>query len=263
MRAARPLQVVDAFTAAAFRGNPAAIVLLDAPADDGWQQAVAAEMKHAETAFLVPRADGNFDLRWFTPAAEVDLCGHATLGSAHALWDWGTLERAAPARFHTRSGLLTCVARDELIEMDFPATPAAAVDAVPGLFDALGVDATETYRSDFYALVELESADAVRAVAPDMGKLATVDVRAVIVTAVGDEHDVISRMFAPRMGIPEDPVTGSAHCVLAPHYASRLGTELRAYQASERGGVVRTRLAGDRVTLGGEAVTVLRGELVA
>jgi PhzF family phenazine biosynthesis protein len=265
MRAARPLQVVDAFTTAAFRGNPAAVVLLEAAADDAWQQSVAAEMKHAETAFLVPRDDGAFDLRWFTPAAEVDLCGHATLASAHALWDWGTLERATPARFHTRSGMLTCAARDALIEMDFPATPALPADEVPGLFDALGVRAPETYRSDFYALVELASADAVRAVAPDMGKLVSVDLRAVIVTAVddGDDHDVISRMFAPRMGIPEDPVTGSAHCVLAPHYAPRLGPELRAYQASARGGVVRTRLDGDRVALGGEAVTVVRGELVA
>jgi PhzF family phenazine biosynthesis protein len=257
------LQVVDAFTAAAFRGNPAAVVLLASPANDGWQHAVAAEMKHAETAFLVPRDDGAFDLRWFTPEAEVDLCGHATLASAHALWDWGTLGRATPARFHTRSGLLTCVARGDLIEMDFPATPAAPADAVPGLFDALGVDATETYRSDFYALLELADADAVRAVSPDMGKLVSVDVRAVIVTAVGGDYDVISRMFAPRMGIPEDPVTGSAHCVLAPHYASRLGPELRAFQASARGGLVRTRLDGDRVTLGGEAVTVVRGELAA
>lgn len=261
----RPLQVVDAFAAAAFRGNPAAIVLLEAAADDAWQQSVVAEMKHAETAFLVPRRDGGeFDLRWFTPTAEVDLRGHATFAAAHALWDWGALDPATPARFHTRSGPLTCAARDGRIEMDFPATPAVP-DDVPGLFDALAVRATRTHRTDFFALVELESAAEVRAVAPDFAKLAGVDVHAVIVTAVDDrgDYDIVSRMFAPRMGIPEDAVTGSAHCVLAPHYASRLGPELRAFQASARGGVVHTRLDGDRVTLGGEAVTVLRGELVA
>jgi PhzF family phenazine biosynthesis protein len=257
-----PLQVVDAFTAAPFRGNPAAVVLLDdIERDDTWMQAVASEMKHAETAFLRPFPEGAFGLRWFTPGTEVDLCGHATLASAHALWDWGILDEAVPARFDTRSGVLTCRPAADVIEMDFPATPVLPAEAPAGLFDALGIAATPVYRSDFYALVELDDEAAVRAVAPDVAKLMEVDTRAVIVTATGDEHDIVSRMFAPRVGVPEDPVTGSAHCVLAPYWEARLGPALTAYQASERGGVVRTRIEGDRVVLGGEAVTVVRGDL--
>jgi PhzF family phenazine biosynthesis protein len=257
------LQVVDAFTAVAFRGNPAAVVLLDDPRDDDWMHDVAAEMKHAETAFVAPVADGAFGLRWFTPVAEVDLCGHATLASAHALWDWAVLAPGVPARFHTHSGVLTCRPAGNRIEMDFPSTPAVPSDAPAGLFEALGASPTDAFRSDFYVLVELVDATAVRKLTPDMAKLLDVDARAVIVTARDTEYDVVSRMFAPRMGIPEDPVTGSSHCVLAPHWAARLGPELRAFQASERGGVVHTRLDGERVTLGGEAVTVVRGELTA
>jgi PhzF family phenazine biosynthesis protein len=262
-----PLQVVDAFAAAPFRGNPAGVVLLDdVPRDATWMQDVAAEMKHAETAFLEPRDAGEFGLRWFTPATEVDLCGHATLGSAHALWDWGVLDETEPARFHTRSGLLTCVPRDELIEMDFPATTASPAPTPDGLFDALGLAPTPVYRTDFYVLVEVEDAATVRGLEPDLGRLADVDVRAVIVTARESDdrdHDIVSRMFAPRVGVPEDPVTGSAHCVLATHWAERLGPELVAYQASPRGGIVHTRLDGDRVVLGGSAVTVVRGDLDA
>ena len=262
-----PLQVVDAFSASPFRGNPAGVVLLDdVQHDDAWMQDVAAEMKHAETAFLEPRDEGEFGLRWFTPATEVDLCGHATLASAHALWDWGVLDAALPARFHTRSGRLTCVPCGERIEMDFPATPALPADAPVGLFDALGLVPTPVFRSDFYALVEVDDAATVRGLEPDIAQLADVDVRGVIVTAREDDdrdHDIVSRMFAPRVGVPEDPVTGSAHCVLAPHWAERLGTELIAYQASPRGGVVHTRVEGDRVVLGGTAVTVLRGDLNA
>jgi PhzF family phenazine biosynthesis protein len=264
---ALPLQVVDAFTATPFHGNPAAIVLCDGghdtSRDDPWMQAVAAEMKHAETAFLEPDGNGAFGLRWFTPVAEVDLCGHATLAGAHALWDWGVLGLEDAATFQTRSGVLTCRSVGDRIEMDFPATPAAPSAAPAGLFEALGTAPTDAFRSDFYVLVELADATAVRKLAPDMARLLDVDARGVIVTAIDSEYDVVSRMFAPRMGIPEDPVTGSAHCVLAPHYASRLGPQLRAFQASERGGVVHTRLDRDRVTLGGQAVTVLRGELVA
>jgi PhzF family phenazine biosynthesis protein len=259
------LQVVDAFSAAPFRGNPAAVVLLgDARPADEWLRSVAAEMKHAETAFLYPR-DTEFDLRWFTPATEVDLCGHATLASAHALWDWGVLEVAAPARFHTRSGLLTCRPDGWRIEMDFPATPAAPAAAPAGLFDALGLAPGDAYANDAFVLIEVGDAATVRAVSPDFAKLAAVDARAVIVTArdTDGDYDIVSRMFAPRIGIAEDPVTGAAHCVLAPHWAPRLGSVLHAFQASERGGVVHTRLVGDRVTLAGEAVTVVRGDLSA
>jgi len=259
------LQVVDAFSAAPFGGNPAAVVWLgDARPDDEWLQSVAAEMKHAETAFLYPR-EMEFDLRWFTPATEVDLCGHATLASAHALWDWGVLVDSTPARFHTRSGLLTCRLDGSRIEMDFPATPAAPAPAPAGLFDALGIPPADAYASDAFALIEVGDAATVRAVTPDFTELAAVDVRAVIVTArdTDGDYDIVSRMFAPGMGIPEDPVTGAAHCVLAPYWAPRLGPVLHAFQASERGGVVHTRLDGDRVTLAGEAVTVVRGDLSA
>jgi PhzF family phenazine biosynthesis protein len=257
-----PLAVVDAFTDEAFRGNPAAIVLLETAADGEWMQAVASEMKHAETAFLVPRSDAAFDLRWFTPETEVDLCGHATLASAHALWEWGTLAGAMPARFHTKSGVLTCTRAGALIEMDFPATPASPAEEPAGLFAALGASG-KVSRSDFYVLVEVADATTVRSLVPNFTQLAAVDARAVIVTAAGDAgFDVVSRMFAPNVGIPEDPVTGSAHCVLAPYWAPRFGTTLRAYQASPRGGVVNTRIEGDRVILAGNAITVLRGELL-
>jgi predicted PhzF superfamily epimerase YddE/YHI9 len=261
-----PLQVVDAFTAEPFGGNPAAVVLLHEAATDAWMQSVAAEMKHSETAFLRARDDGSFDLRWFTPEVEVDLCGHATLASAHALWDWGVLDSSTPAQFHTRSGLLGAVQRDGAIEMDFPATPAAPAAEPDGLFGALGVGPSPVVRSDFYALVEVDDAQVVRDLAPDGDGLRKVDARAVIVTARepdSSDYDVVSRVFGPNVGIVEDPVTGSAHCVLACHWAGRLGPDLLAYQASARGGVVRTRLEGDRVALGGQAVTVLRGELLA
>jgi PhzF family phenazine biosynthesis protein len=266
-----PLQVVDAFTAEPFRGNPAAVVRIDNGAagtlDDAWMQSVAAEMKHSETAFLRPRGDGDFDLRWFTPVAEIDLCGHATLASAHALWDWGVLDAGAAARFHTRSGLLIASRREDEIEMEFPATPATPTVEPAGLLAALGLDASEVLaitRSDFYVLVEIADDARVRTVEPTADALLGIDVRAVIVTAVaGDrrDYDIVSRVFGPKVGILEDPVTGSAHCVLAPHYAERFGPELRAFQASKRGGTMQTRLEGDRVYLRGHAVTVVRGVL--
>ena len=257
-----PLQVVDAFTAAPFRGNAAGVVLLDAPRADEWMQAVAAEMKHSETAFLLPIDDG-FDLRWFTPTTEVDLCGHATLASAHALWDWGVLDESAPVRFSTRSGPLTCVLLGDVVEMDFPAMSVTLATAPDGLFGALGIAPTHVHRGEFGALVEAADAATVRTIAPDMARLADIDVPAVIVTARDDTYDVVSRVFAPRIGIPEDPVTGAAHCVLATYWAPVFGNELHAFQASARGGVVLTRLEGDRVHLGGAAITVLRGELDA
>ena len=225
---------------------------------------VAAEMNLSETAFLVPCDDG-FRLRWFTPTVEVDLCGHATLAGAHVLWEEGHLAAGAVARFHTRSGLLLAARRGEWIELDFPATPPEPAAAPAGLAEALGIRAVWTGRSRFDYLVEAESAAVVREMRPDFTALARAEARGVIVTSGADAppYDFVSRFFAPAAGIDEDPVTGSAHCALAPFWGARLGkTEMTAYQASARGGVVKVRLAGDRVILGGQAVTVLRGELV-
>jgi len=225
---------------------------------------VAAEMNLSETAFLVPCDDG-FRLRWFTPTVEVDLCGHATLAGAHVLWEEGHLAAGAVARFHTRSGLLLAARRGEWIELDFPATPPEPAAAPAGLEEALGIRAVWTGRSRFDYLVEAESAAVVREMRPDFTALARAEARGVIVTSGADAppYDFVSRFFAPAAGIDEDPVTGSAHCALAPFWGARLGkTEMTAYQASARGGVVKARLAGDRVILGGQAVTVLRGELV-
>ena len=257
---------VDAFTDRPFAGNPAAVCVLPGPADEGWMQAVAREMNLAETAFLYRRPAGDgFALRWFTPTTEVDLCGHATLASARVLWDEGHLPPGETARFHTRSGLLTAERRGAWIELDFPAEPPDAADAPPGLAAALGATPQYVGRNRFDYLVEVESAAAVRALRPDFTALRSVPTRGVIVTAPSDDpaFDFVSRFFAPRAGIDEDPVTGSAHCCLGPFWGARLGKEpLTGYQASARGGVVRVRLAGARVLLGGQTVTVLRGELL-
>ena len=255
---------VDAFTSRPFAGNPAAVCVLDGPRDEQWMRDVASEMNLSETAFLHPRDDG-WALRWFTPAVEVDLCGHATLASAHVLWQDGLLPRDAQARFHTRSGLLTAARDGDWITLDFPAKPEQAAPAPEGLEQALGSRIVYAGRSLFDWLVELESEEAVRALTPDLSMLARVQARGVIVTAAGNggEHDFVSRFFAPQVGVPEDPVTGSAHCVLAPFWAARLGRDvLTGFQASRRGGVVKVRVAGDRVLLGGQAVTVMRGELL-
>jgi PhzF family phenazine biosynthesis protein len=259
-----PIAQVDAFTDTPFRGNPAGVCVLDTPRTAPWMQSVAAEMNVAETAFLEPRADG-FGLRWFTPLVEVDLCGHATLASAHLLWETGRLPDAAQARFHTRSGLLTADRRGAWIELDFPATPAAAAEAPPAMAAALDVTPKWIGRSRFDYLVEVDSEETVRAVTPDLKALAAVETRGVIVTAPSASrgYDFVSRFFAPRAGIDEDPVTGSSHCCLAPYWAARLGKhEMTAYQASARGGVVRVRIDQDRIRLGGQAVTVLRGVLI-
>jgi len=257
---------VDAFTNRPFAGNPAGVCILSKPANPSWMLNVAREMNLAETAFLVPRRDG-YHLRWFTPAVEVDLCGHATLASAHVLWEDGDLKLDAQARFHTKSGLLTADRRDGLIELDFPATPAAAAPAPAGLLEAVGAKALFVGRSKFDYLVEVESESAVRGLDPDMTAIARVEARGVIVTSRADKksaNDFVSRFFAPQSGVPEDPVTGSAHCALTPYWAAKLGkNELRAFQASPRGGELRLRLVGDRVKIGGQAVTVLRGELTA
>ena len=259
----QPIVQVDAFTDRPFAGNPAAVCILPSPREEQWMRDVAAEMNLSETAFL-HRLDDGWSLRWFTPAVEVDLCGHATLASAHVLWQDGLLPPDAEARFHTRSGLLTAARQGDWISMDFPANPGQAAPAPEGLEQALGVRPVYTGRSKFDWLVELESEAAVRALQPDLGLLATVDARGVIVTARGEggDFDFVSRFFAPRVGVPEDPVTGSAHCALAPFWAARLGRdELTGFQASRRGGIVRVRVAGDRVVLSGQAVTVMRGEL--
>jgi PhzF family phenazine biosynthesis protein len=256
---------VDAFTNRPFAGNPAAVcVLREAPAEQ-WMRDVAREMNLSETAFLVPRDDG-YSLRWFTPAVEVDLCGHATVASAHVLWQDGHLAEGRQARFHTRSGLLTADRRGDWIELDFPAKIALPAEAPAQLLPALGVGAAKFVgKNAFDYLVEADTEEAVRALSPDHSKLRSVPVRGVIVTARSSspEFDFVSRFFAPGSGIDEDPVTGSAHTALGPYWAGILGkNELTAFQASPRGGVVKVQVKGDRVLLGGQAVTVMTGELL-
>lgn len=265
-----PLFQVDAFADRPFAGNPAAVCLLEAPADERWMQAVAGEMNLAETAFVVslpPDGEGPlFNLRWFTPTVEVPLCGHATLASAHVLWESGRLGPERPARFETLSGRLTCGRTETRIAMSFPANrpkPAAAPD---GLAEALGTRPLGAWDAGPFLLVKAADAGVVRGLTPDPARVAALPADGVIVTAAGDAAgiDFVSRMFAPRIGIAEDPVTGAAHCVLAPFWSDRLGREaLTGYQASRRGGQVGVRVLGDRVELAGRAVTVLEGELLA
>lgn len=256
---------VDAFTNTPFTGNPAAVCILPGPRADEWMQHVAREMNLSETAFLVRQADG-FHLRWFTPAVEVELCGHATLASAHVLWEAGYLRSNEQARFHTMSGLLTAQHQGEWIEMDFPAKVEEETSAPPDLLTALGIpSAAYIGKNVFDYLLEVESEAEVRALQPNFSLLKTVPARGVMVTsrASTQRYDFVSRFFAPQVGVDEDPVTGSAHCCLAPYWSNRLGkTAMTGYQASARGGVVRVRMNGDRVYIGGQAVTVLRGELV-
>lgn len=228
-------------------------------------QNLAAEMNLSETAFLLPRDDG-FSLRWFTPSVEVALCGHATLASAHALWQEKVLASNETARFHTKSGLLTASRDGDLIELDFPATRTEPADPAESLLESLGiVNPLYVGRNKFDYLIEVGSEDALRAINPDHPRLRKIKVRGVIVTTRGTngKYDFISRFFAPGSGIDEDPATGSAHCALAPYWAAKLGkNEFLAYQASRRGGELRLRLDGDRVKLGGRAVTVFRADLV-
>ncbi len=259
-----PLFQVDAFTDRPFAGNPAAVCVLNELREAAWMQDVAREMNLSETAFVQKQADG-YRLRWFTPTVEVDLCGHATLASAHVLWEQGYLPAEEVARFHTNSGMLLAERCGEWIELDFPALPTEPIEDLPGLSDVLGVPSIHVGMSQFDCLVEVDSETTVRAVRPDLARLAALPVRGVIVTSRASTpgYDFVSRFFGPRVGVPEDPVTGSAHCVLAPFWSNRLGRqELTGYQASLRGGVVRVRLSGERVRLGGQAVTVVRGELM-
>ena len=255
---------VDAFARERFEGNPAAVCLLSAPVDDTWMRNVAQEMNLSETAFLLPRSAGVYGLRWFTPAVEVDLCGHATLASAHVLWDEGLVARDAGVRFETLSGVLGAARRGDWIELDFPAEPPDAAPPPPGLIEALGVEPCYVGRNRLDYLVEVDSEAVLRALSPDLPALRRIESRGVMVTSrpAGGAFDFVSRYFAPATGIDEDPVTGSAHCCLGPYWGRRLGREsLTGYQASARGGVVRVRVAGDRVQLGGQAVTVFRTTL--
>ena len=257
---------VDAFTSAPFTGNPAAVCLLPGPAEASWMQRVASEMNLSETAFLVRRDDGGFDLRWFTPAVEVDLCGHATLASAHMLWESGHLPIDMPAVFHTLSGQLSAVFRDGWIAMDFPAEPDAPVRTPPGLAEALGAQPTYVGRNRLDYLVRVDAETTLRRLAPDFRRLSTFEARGIIVTARANTEDLdfVSRFFAPRTGIDEDPVTGSAHCCLGPYWQRQLRRDaFTAWQASARGGLVKVAVRGERVTLSGQALTVLRGELLA
>jgi predicted PhzF superfamily epimerase YddE/YHI9 len=256
-----PIFQVDAFTTRRFAGNPAAVMPMDSFPAEAVMQAIAAENNLAETAFLV-REGGDYRLRWFTPKVEVPLCGHATLASAAVV-----MERLEPGRdkvvFHSASGPLIVTRADAGYVMDFPARPSVPIPAPPGLAEALGAIPIEVFGNAFNYMAALESAPVLRELAPDMAALARMDRPGVIVTAPGDGvYDFISRYFAPAKGIPEDPATGAAHCMLAPYWAKRLGkTSLRAYQASQRGGEIICRLAGDRVELEGSCVFYLEGEV--
>jgi PhzF family phenazine biosynthesis protein len=254
---------VDAFTERPFAGNPAAVCILPEARDESWMQNLAREMNLSETAFLLRQPDG-FDLRWFTPSTEMDLCGHATLASAHILWERGYLMPEEQARFHTRSGLLAATQTGDWIELDFPAEPAAPATPPDHLARALGVEPSRVGENRFDYLVEVATEETVRRMEPDYTLLRQISTRGIIVTSQADSpgYDFVSRFFAPAVGIHEDPVTGSAHCCLRPYWGERLGKDrLVAYQASPRGGTVRVRLGGERVFLGGQAITVLCGQL--
>ena len=254
---------VDAFTEKAFSGNPAAVCVLEEEVSDSWMQNLAQEMNLSETAFIY-RLDKGYSLRWFTPSIEVDLCGHATLASAHILWDEGYLQPDQLAEFHTRSGILTASKNGDMIELDFPSEPEVEAPMPHGLIQALGVSPVYVGKNRFDYLVEVESEEILRGLEPDLNVLKDFPARGVIVTSTSesDEYDFISRFFAPASGIDEDPVTGSAHCCLGPFWHSKLGRdEMVAYQASKRGGVIYVSTKEDRVILGGKAVTVFRGEV--
>jgi len=255
---------VDAFTTEKFKGNPAAVCLLEKPADESWMQAVAAEMNLSETAFLSPRENG-FDLRWFTPAVEVDLCGHATLASAHVLYENEIVPSDQEIRFYTKSGILKTSRRDDLLEMNFPAEPATEILAPPVLLRALGVAPLYVGQNRMDILVQVGEDSIVKELDPDFHELAQIPTRGIILTSRSSDsrYDFVSRFFAPRVGINEDPVTGSAHCCLGPFWARQLGkNEFTAFQASRRSGIVYVRLRGDRVLLGGHAITLVRGEIL-
>jgi PhzF family phenazine biosynthesis protein len=256
---------VDAFTDKPFTGNPAGVCILPNPKEDSWMQNVAGEMNLSETAFLLKQTDG-FRLRWFTPAVEVELCGHATLASAHILWEAGLLSYDVPARFHTLSGLLLATRQGSEIELDFPATPDEPAEAPAGLAEILGAKVLNFRSSRFDHLVELESEEIVRGLRPDFTRLKALPVRGIMVTSRASTpgFDFVSRFFGPAVGIDEDPVTGSAHCCLGPYWSRRLGkTDMLACQVSARGGVVGVSVTEGCVRLRGKSVTVMVAELIA
>jgi PhzF family phenazine biosynthesis protein len=258
------IYLVDAFTEKPFSGNPAGICVLSEKLEESLMQNIASEMNLSETAFLVKNNEG-YDLRWFTPDSEIDLCGHATLASAHILWDKGYLGKDREAKFNTKSGLLTAKINEGWIELNFPALLEEEAEPPAELLEALGVEARYVGRNIFDYLVEVESEEIVRAMKPDFTKLLKVPVRGVIVTARAGsgEYDFVSRFFAPEIGVWEDQVTGSAHCCLGPYWQKKLNIdEFTAYQASERGGVLKVKVIGGRVLISGKAVTVLEGELL-
>jgi len=262
-----PIWTVDAFTATPFSGNPAAVCLLDVQPSRDWMQKVAAEMNLSETAFLRPLEDGMYELRWFTPSIEVDLCGHATLAAAHILYETGRIGEQETARFETRSGVITACRTGGGIKLDFPSEPVSPLSPPDELIEALGFIPRFTGSNRFDYLVEADNEATVRGLKPDMALLRTLNTRGVIVTSrssATSSYDFVSRAFFPAIGVDEDPVTGSAHCALAPYWAKRLRKdELRAYQASARGGSLTVRLQEDRVMLIGQAITVLSGRLFA
>ncbi|MDJ0759078.1 MAG: PhzF family phenazine biosynthesis protein [Woeseiaceae bacterium] len=256
---------VDAFAERPFTGNPAAVCLLESERDAGWMQHVAAEMNLSETAFVTRLGDA-FSLRWFTPTVEVDLCGHATLASAHALWEEGVVPADSPIRFQTRSGELSCSNDGDIIELDLPATQSQLAEPDQRLIDGLTVEPLLVMQSKNELLALLPSEAKLRSLQPDLAALAALPRGGIVVTAASKdaEFDFVSRFFGPAIGIDEDPVTGAAHCFLGPFWGERLGKQnMLAYQASPRGGTVRIRLGGERIFLGGTAVTISRGQLLA
>lgn len=255
---------VDAFTDLPFSGNPAAVCILEKETEKEWMQNIAAEMNLSETAFLISNGD-RYNLRWFTPTIEVDLCGHATLASAHILWEEGYFNLDQDIDFITRSGVLTVSKIGDLIEMNFPSEPEESADIPQHLKEGLGVNPIYIGKNRFDYLVEVESEEQVRNLNPDYHLLSTIDTRGIIVTSnsESEEYDFVSRFFAPSSGINEDPVTGSAHCCLGPFWGRKLAKKtMTGYQDSKRGGVVHVTLKGDRVLLGGRAVTIFKGELL-
>ncbi|MGE5405574.1 MAG: PhzF family phenazine biosynthesis protein [Candidatus Saccharibacteria bacterium] len=257
------IYIVDAFTDKAFSGNPAAVCILSEPRNEEWMQNVAEEMNLSETAFLT-KSGNIYDLRWFTPKIEVDLCGHATLASAHVLWEEGYIGRGKLACFNTRSGFITSEYKDGWIGLNFPALPDQEIPAPPELIEAMKVEPRYVGKNDSFYLIEIESEKAVRKIEPNFIELARITDLGVIVTSASSrrEYDFVSRFFAPAVGINEDPVTGSAHCTLGPFWQKRLGRdEFVAFQASKRGGTVGLRVNDDRVYLKGQAITVMRGML--
>lgn len=258
------LYQVDAFASDAYRGNPAGVCILSQPVKEDWMRALAAEMNLSETAFLLPEGDG-YRLRWFTPAVEVSLCGHATLASAHILFEQGYLSPDRQALFETRSGRLTATQTEDWITLDFPTRPTISIQPDPDLMTALGITHVIAIgQSRSIILIEVPDENAVRAIQPDFARLKTLPPHGVIVTSRSNnpDYDIVSRFFAPVMGVNEDPVTGSAHCALAPYWHEKLGkADIMAFQASARGGVLFVHHCGERTLLQGKAVTIFIANL--